>query len=207
MKSQPQNSFSALYSSLSKRTICFVEGGVLLSLALVLSIFKLWPMPLGGEIDFCSMLPITLFAYKYGVKWGVLEGFAFAVLKSLLDAGALGGYGLTPAALVGSIFFDYVFAFSLLGIAGVYGKSFPRFIFGMVTAVLARFLSHVVSGALFYASSMPKDWIKTAPGIFSNLWGFSVAYNALYILPDLALCLIVGIAIYWPLKRAKLLEP
>lgn len=197
--------FDVLRSPKSGSLNVFVEGGILLALAVVLNFIKFWTMPLGGSIDLCAMLPILLFAYKHGPKWGCLEGFAFALIQLLLDSGKMGGWGLTPVSLVGSIVFDYLIAFTVLGIAGVYGKSFPRYILGMITAVVARLASHTISGAIFYASSMPSDWVKSAPGIFANPFGYSIAYNALYILPDLALCLIVGIAVYWPLRRAKLL--
>jgi thiamine transporter len=53
--------------------------------------------------------------------------------------------------------------------------------------------SHTIYGAIFFATFMPKDW--------SNPFVYSIAYNAAFLLPDLAICLAVGVMIYKPMKR------
>jgi thiamine transporter len=179
---------------MSNTTLRLVLSAVMIGLATVLSILKVFEMPLGGSITFCSMLPIMLIGYRYGVRWGLLTGFTFAVIKLLLDLGQVLTWGLTPTAVVASIVFDYLIAFTVLGMSGIYGRGFIKYVLGMVTVVILRFVSHVISGVTAYASWLPADW-------HNHLWLYSIVYNGTYLLPDLIICLIVGAIIYKPLKK------
>ena len=179
---------------MSGRTLRLVFSAVMIALAAVLSMIKIFEMPLGGSVTLCSMLPILLVAYRYGPKWGLLTGFVYALIQLLLDVGKALGWGLTPTALVVSFVFDYLIAFSCLGLAGIYGKGFGRYILGMTTAVVLRFVSHVIAGGTAYASWLPDGWK-------GHVWLYSVAYNGTFLLPDFAICLVVGILLYKPLKK------
>ena len=60
------------------------EGGICIALALVLSYIKI-PIGLsfggfGGSITLV-MVPLILFAVRYGAPWGILAGVAFGTLK------------------------------------------------------------------------------------------------------------------------------
>lgn len=178
---------------MNRKLLRLVESAVMIALASVLSLITPFKMPLGGSITLCSMLPIMLIAYKYRFKWGVLTAFTYSVIQLLLDVGKLSSWGLTAYSFVGSMFFDYLIAFTCLSIVGLFGKGFVRYIIGMVVAVLARFISHVISGVIFFASSTPKGW--------ANPFIYSIAYNASFLFPDLAICLIVGALVYKPLKK------
>ena len=92
-------------------TRCLVEGAVMVALAQVLSIIKLWEMPWGGSVCL-SMLPIFLYACRWGLKPGLLSGFVFGVLQFILD----GGFVLGWQSIVG----DYLVAFTVLGLAGLF---------------------------------------------------------------------------------------
>lgn len=170
-----------------------VESAILIALAAVLSLIKFFQMPLGGSLTLCSMLPIMLIGYKYGVKWGVLSAFTYSIVQILLDLGQVLSWGMTWQAVAASFLLDYILAFSSLGLAGVYGRGFGKYVAGMVTAVFCRFVFHVVSGTVIFASWMPKTW--------HNPFLYSVAYNGGFLLPDLALCLIAGCILYKPLRR------
>lgn len=193
---------------MSARTLRLVESGILIALAAVLSMLKLWQMPLGGEITFCSMLPILVAGYKYGPRWGMLTGFTFSFVRLLLDSGLLSGFaGMHWQSIIGSVVLDYIIAFSVLGLAGVYGRGFVKFLLGMATAVALRFTAHVISGVvIFYAyafdaGSFPKSLLFLKGHVFL----YSVVYNALYLVPELAICLIVGALLYRPCRA--LIEP
>lgn len=208
MEIQKKSSAKGTRKGLSPQTTRLVESGILIGLAVVLSFLTLWKMPLGGEITFCSMLPILLAGYKYGPKWGLLTGFAFSLLKLLMDGGLLSGFaGMHWQSIVGSALLDYLIAFSALGLAGIYGRGFWRFLLGMITAVAIRFASHVVSGVvIFYSYAFDtKSFPQNLAFLKGHVFAYSMAYNAFYLVPDLALCLIVGAVIYHPLRR--LLEP
>ena len=181
-------------AGMSEKTFRLVISAVMVALATVLSLVKLFELPLGGSVTLCSMLPVMLIGYRYGPRWGLLTGFVYAVVQLLLDLGKALGWGLSPTALAVSFIFDYLIAFSVLGLAGVYGRGFVRYILGMVTAVVLRFVSHVVAGGTAYASWLPKSWR-------GHVWLYSLAYNGSFLLPDFAICLIVAVLIYKPLKR------
>lgn len=187
MENSKQNRMSAA-------NLRLVESAVMLGMATALSLVKIWQLPLGGSVTLCSMLPVLLIGYKYGPKWGLLTGFTYGVIQMLLDVAAVLSWGLTPTALAASFFLDYLLAFTCLGLAGVYGKSFPRFVAGLTTAVVLRFVCHVIAGVTAYASWLPDDWAN-------HLLLYSLAYNGSFLLPDFALCLIVGVILYTPLKR------
>lgn len=181
-------------SGLSGSTLRLVESAILLALAAVLSLVKVFEMPLGGSVTLCSMLPVLLLGYKYGVRWGLLTGFTYGVIQLLMDIAKALGWGLTPAALAASLLLDYLLAFTCLGLAGIFGKSFPKFVAGLFTAVFLRFVMHVISGVTAYASWLPEEWQ-------GHLFLYSLAYNGSFLLPDFAVCLVVGALLYKPLRR------
>lgn len=181
-------------SGISRTNLRLVESAIMLALSTVLSLVKVYQMPLGGSVTLCSMLPVLLIGYKYGPKWGVLTGFTYGVIQLLLDIAKALSWGLTPVALAASFVFDYLIAFTCLGLAGLYGKSFSKFVAGLFTAVILRFFSHIISGVTAYASWLPKEW-------HGHLWLYSIAYNGSFLLPDFGICLLVGVLLYRPLKR------
>ncbi len=181
-------------AGLSATNLRLVESAILIALSTVLSLVKIYQMPLGGSVTLCSMLPVLLIGYKYGPKWGLLTGFTYGVIQLLIDLSAALSWGLTPQALAASFIFDYILAFSALGLAGIYGKGFGRFIGGLTTAVVLRFVFHVISGVTAFASWLPKEW-------GNHVFLYSLAYNGSFLLPDFLICLVVGLALYRPLRR------
>ena len=63
---------------------CLCEGAIMLALALLLNALKLYQFPNGGSIDL-AMIPIFLFALRWGCGWGLLEGFIFGLLQMFID--------------------------------------------------------------------------------------------------------------------------
>ena len=68
-------------------------------------------MPYGGSVTLLSMLFIVLVANWYGVKTGMLVGFAYGILQFLQEP-----YFLT----LFQVCCDYVLAFAALGLAGLF---------------------------------------------------------------------------------------
>lgn len=144
--------------------------GFMLALTLVLSVFPLYRMPYGGTITLGGMLPIMLVAFAFGPEVGVLARFAYGILNLLLNP-----YILHPV----QVLFDYPLPFMALGVCGF----FPQHPYGgMILAVLMRYFCHFVSGVAFFASYAPAGM---SPVVYS-LWA-----NGLYLLPDLAICLLL----------------
>ncbi len=159
------------------------EGAVMVALATVLSFLKVVQFPWGGAITVLSMLPIVVFA----LRWGALHGLGASFVYSLIQLGqgilmdGLLGWGLTPTALAACIFLDYIGAFSVLCLAGLFGnKKMGAIIGGTVLALLIRFGFHYVSGvAIFHSFGELWEGFST-----DNTWLYSLLYNGAYMLPE-----------------------
>ena len=171
------------------RALC--ECAIMVALAFVLSCVRLYKMPLGGSVTLASMLPIMLIAIKYGPKIGLGTAFVYS-LTQLLQAyteGDVFPWCETSATLVVCILFDYVFPFTVLGLAGVFKnvklfrrKEIAAYV-GMVTVVAVRFLSHFITGVAIWGQWAPEGMGK---------YLYSFGYNGSFLAVDLAICLVLA---------------
>ena len=99
-----------------------VLTAVMIALAVVLSMVKIFKMPLGGSVTLLSMLPIALISVEYGISWGLTASFAYSLVQMGLDMAEVFSWGLSPMAIVGTIALDYILAYSAIGISGVFRK-------------------------------------------------------------------------------------
>ncbi len=166
-----------------KETKRITEIAVLISIAAVLEAISTFipflHMPQGGSASL-GMLPIFIIAFKYGIKDGMIAGFIFGIINF-----AIGGFLIHW----GSIFFDYIFAFSVLGLAGIYQDAFANnksFVKGILIGGFLRYLMHSLSGVLFFSQYAGTE------GAF--IYSF-IFYNLPYMSISILLCLIVGLAI------------
>ena len=61
-----------------------IEGGLLVAMAEILGHIKLYRFPYGGSVTL-MMLPIIVFALRWGVKNGLVAGLALGILDFMLD--------------------------------------------------------------------------------------------------------------------------
>jgi thiamine transporter len=169
-KAQPLKAESAGKPS---RTQTLVYGALSITLAFVLSYFKLFSLPLGGTVTLLSMLPIFAYAAYFGPLYGFTAAFAFALLQVVQ-----GAYIVHPVQFI----LDYFVAFTSLGLASFFPKNLPL---GSAVGGLARMIASTISGAVFFGS-------YAADYGFSNVWAYSLAYNFLTIGVDTILCVVVA---------------
>ena len=163
------------------------ECAILIALSTVLSMIKVMTMPLGGSITLLSMLPVCYVSIRHGLKWGLFSSFIYACIQLFLDLGAAMSWGLTAGRWAGMIAFDYIIAFTVLGLAGVFAKKgFAGIMTGTTLAVFLRFVCHVISGAFVFDIWMPEGW--ASPIVYS------LAYNGAFMLPELIIT-VAGAAI------------
>lgn len=163
----------------NKTMRALTEGAVMVAVAQLLSYIKLWEMPWGGSIVL-AMVPIVLYAVRWGLKQGLIASFAFGCLQFLFD----GGFAIGWQSILG----DYVIAFGVLGLAGLCcGKKNGIFI-GTIIAGLARFLVHYVVGATVWAEYMPENFFGMT---MTTPWFYSFLYNMAYMLPNIIITLVV----------------
>ena len=104
----------------SKRGLTVLtECSIMIALATVLSVIKLLDLPYGGSITVASMLPIVIIAQRHGTAIGLASATAAAVLQLLLGLNTL-SYVTTWYSVVAVIFLDYVIAFAVFGLSGVF---------------------------------------------------------------------------------------
>ena len=177
-------------NSNSKLTVrCLVEGAIMVALAQVLSMIKLWEMPWGGSICL-AMLPIFLYACRWGLKPGLMSGFVLGVLQFVLD----GGFALGWQSIIG----DYLVAFTVLGLAGLFRFKRSSIFIGTVAGSAARFLVHYVVGATVWAMYMPETFFGMT---MTTPWFYSFLYNGSFMLIDTVLCLVIGALLWKPMGR------
>jgi len=141
-----------------------------LALSFVLSYVRLFRMSGGGSVTPGSMLPVMLFGASYGLVPGLLVGFAYSLLQILQGAEAAGLMGLL---------LDYILAFSALGLTGL-AKRLPKqwgLYAAMIVALVGRLACSVLSGVIVWGTP---------------LWG-SITYNLGYMLPEMVICLLLGV--------------
>ena len=162
------------------RALC--EGAVLVAIAQVLSYLKLWEMPWGGSVVL-SMVPLVLYAVRWGLGAGLLSGFMFD-----------GGFAIGWQSIIG----DYLLAFTVLGLAGLVARRRSGVFTGTLIAGFARFLVHYVVGDTIWAEYMPETFFGLT---MHSPWFYSLLYNLAYMLPNIAITLVVFAIAYKPLNK------
>lgn len=165
-------------------TRMLVEAGVMIALAQILSYIKIYEAPYGGSVTAGSMVPIMFFALRYGLKPGFLVGMVYGVLQFIL--GPKYSYHLL------SILLDYLLAFGFLGLAGLIRGNRTGALAGVFLAVLGRFVCHLLSGVIIFASYAPEGM---------NPWFYSTLYNGAYLLPELVISWVALGFLYKPLRE------
>ncbi len=162
----------------SKYTRALIEGAMMVALATVLSIFKVVDMPYGGSVTIASMLPIVILSYRHGPLWGLGGGLVYAAVEQLLGLKNL-SYFTTWQSILAVIFLDYILAFTLVGLGGIFKKAFREgrmsLAVGALSVSLIRYICHVISGATVWAGLS----IPSSAAII-----YSLGYNATYMLPE-----------------------
>lgn len=155
---------------LNTRTL--VTASMCITIAFILSYIRFFTMPQGGSITPASMLPIMLFAWYFGPIPGLAVGIVYGVLQFIQDGFSF-TYGLMEPI------FDYILAFGVLGLVGLFKK---HLIVGIIVAVALRYVLHVVSGMIFF-------YMYADEG--QSVLAYSSIYNS-FVLVELAICLAIA---------------
>ena len=162
-------------------------SAIFVALATVLSLIKVYELPLGGAVTLLSMLPIVMLSVMLGVKWGIGAAFVYSLAQLALDIGKVVTWGLTPASLVGTILLDYILAFTVLGLAGLFAKKgYLGICIGSALVMVLRFLCHFVSGIIIF-----DIWCE-----WDSVWLYSLCYNGSFMLPELILTTVAALILF-----------
>lgn len=162
------------------------ESAVLLAFASVLSVVRLIDLPYGGSVTAASMLPVILIAYRYGTKWGLFSAVAFSLVQGLTGINSI-TYGATFWAVMAIIVLDYLLAFTVLGLGGIFRKpgrsQAAALVMGTLLVCVLRYIAHVISGATVW-SAFNYTQLPTVV--------YSLIYNATYMLPETIVALVAA---------------
>lgn len=168
-----------------------VECAIMVALAFVLSLSKLFELPFGGSVTLLSMLPICLVSIRHGIGWGLGTAFVYSATQALVSGAT--GWGLTPAVLILCFLLDYILAFTVLGLAGLFRKrGMAGCLFGIALVCALRFLCHYISGVTLWGSMAPEGM---SPYLYSLL------YNGGFMLPETVLTVIGAFFVLTALKK------
>ena len=157
------------------------EIGMAVALSAILNFIPLWRMPQGGSISL-EMLPILIIALRWGTIPGMMAGAVYGLVQL-----ALGPFIVHPVQLV----LDYPLPYMLVGLAGIFsnkiylktkGSTYGWLLLAVLAGGLGRFISHFLSGVIFFAQYAPEG---------QNPWVYSAIYNVSYLLPALLLSYVI----------------
>lgn len=89
-----------------QRTRMLVEAGLSIAIAYVLHFVVLFQMPQGGSVNAANLVPLIIFALRWGGKWGLITCMAYGLIEFLL------GFKFSLHFL--SILLDYIWGMVLL---------------------------------------------------------------------------------------------
>ncbi len=153
------------------------EAAVMLAVATVLSLIKFIDLPYGGSVTVACMLPVVIISYRHGIKFGLLTGFVFGLIQQLLGLNTL-SYVTTWQSIIAVIMLDYIIAFMLIGLGGMFKKLSSQanaLLLGTIVVCILRYICHVISGATVWAGLS----IPTNAALI-----YSIGYNATYMIPE-----------------------
>lgn len=203
-----------------KLTVSAMMIAVATALAAICAVIPFLNLPWGGGFTVCSMLPIIIVSYMYGVKWGLFTGGVYAIIQMILGNGTIAalfiptddsfmGFGAAIAICI----IDYILAYTALGLGGAFRKKIKNralaLCLGCVLAVLVRYICHIVSGYIFYG--MYAEWFFGEADIIAELGAskwvlstfsgkalslvYSIVYNGCYMIPELIITALAAIPV------------
>ena len=114
--------------------------------------------------------------------------------------------GLTVGTLVGSILLDYILAFTVLGLGGMFRGHIKNdavaFTLGSFVTMMLRYFCSFLSGWLLWSALNEATYMQEViatyiPGL-ANVSGttlavvYSLVYNGVYMIPEIILTCVVG---------------
>ena len=173
--------------NVNKKILVLAESALCVAVAMVLSLFTLFQMPLGGSVTPFATLPIIVIGLRHGAKWGIASALVFSLTQLLLG---ISNVAAVPVRILSNMLLcallDYVLAYTLVGFTGsiarMLGGRTAGISAGVIITGLGRLVCSFLSGILIWGAYAPEGW---------SIGIYSLAYNAAWCLPDVAITLAV----------------
>ncbi len=157
------------------------EAVAAVALSGVLHLITLYQLPEGGRITAAAMVPVLFVAVRRGWRIGTIAGVAYGLVVLIEEP-----FIFHPL----QVLLDYPLAYGALGVAGLFRK-LP--VIGVLMGIAGRFISHFISGLVFFATYAPAGM---NPALYSAI------YNASYLVPEL----FVSVVVMFVLQQRKILQ-
>lgn len=181
---------------LNTRDLVFMAFYVALSVALTYlnELVPIVQMPNGGSVEY-ALVGLIIASYHLGWKKGLVVALLSYVVELLFG---FHSYMLNPM----QVCFDYILPIGIMGLTSLLPKITKENVivnvgFSVTVIMILKYLSHVTSGALFYAT-----YNGLANGSLAG-WMFSFGYNASYCVPTWLLAVILVPVLVKKMKAAK----
>ncbi len=152
--------------NMTVKKMCFCA--ICIALAVIANMITIYKFPFGGSVTLFSMLIIVLPAWFYGIRTGVLCGLIYGIMQFVLEPYMISVIQVT---------LDYVLAFSVMGVAGIFHNDKNGLLKGYGAAIIARWIIATCAG-LVWVQAGSVAWEGWAP------LPYSAAYNAAYIFTE-----------------------
>lgn len=133
---------------------------ICISLGVLLSMIKIFGLPFGGSVTFCSTLFIALPGYWFGPAVGIIGGVIAGLTNFIFDP-----VFFHPL----QFFLDYVLAFACLGFTGIFRDKKKYLLKGYLFAVFLKFVCNFISGIIFFKSYAPENFSFVLYSLVYNL--------------------------------------
>ncbi|MBR5518431.1 MAG: energy-coupled thiamine transporter ThiT [Clostridia bacterium] len=169
------------------KTKKLTASAFMVALATVLMIISKYipsPWMQGGSVTLASMVPIIAVGILFGTKWGICASVSYAILQMI--------FGFYPPPTQTLLYFvlvvllDYIFAFGVLGLSGVFysimgKKAFAIPVSAFIVTTL-RYVCHIMSGILIWG-------VYAEEG--QSVLAYSLIYNGTYMIPEIIISTVV----------------
>lgn len=183
----------------SLNTQRLLESAIMIGIATVLNEFVTFKAPwaFGGSVTLGSMIPLVLIAWRWGTAQGLFNAMVFSLLQMLIGVQNV-TYGQNAFQVIGIALLDYVVAYTVIGLAGIFRGRFKNNLVelgaGILLACALRFICHFFSGWLIWDALWPNS-----EGLTGAM--YSLIYNGGYMLPETLIAMVIGLLLFVPMKR------
>lgn len=184
------------------KLVVLIEVAIFAAIAMMLDLLPSIHLGNSGSIS-VAMLPIFLIAFRWGFKASVTAGFLWGLLQIVTgDLQALGFW---------QVILEYLFAFSFIGIAGLFAPIIQKqlkngdktqaiitIVFATFIGSFSRYIWHFIAGVTL--------WAQWAPEGMSPFW-YSLLYNGIPFVGASILCSVATVLLLVAAPRLILNRP
>ena len=180
-------------------TTMLTESALMIAIGTVCSLIKI-DLPFGGGVTIVSMLPLIMISHRHSWRWGLLTAFVYSLIQLIFGLDNVGYAANIPMAF-GIVFFDYILAYTVIGLSGIFGRKRAGIAIGIAVSFGLRFLCHYLTGVWIWNEWMPETFFGLT---MTTPWIYSALYNGWYMLAELVITMVVAMLIYKPLEKFSL---